>query len=47
MLAVSERLNLDAAGVNTDDFGDRIVWFKGKLDPRAVLERVEATAGHD
>ena len=47
VLAVSERLNLDAAGVNTDDFGDRIVWFKGKLDPRAVLDRIEAVAGRD
>ncbi len=45
VLAVSERLNLEAAGVKTDEFADRIVWFKGKLEPRAVLERVEAVAG--
>ena len=44
ILAVSERLNLEAAGVKTDDFADRIVWFKGKLEPKAVLERVEAVA---
>ena len=44
VLAVSERLNLEAAGVNIEDFGDRIVWFKGKLDPKAILERVEALA---
>ncbi len=44
VLAVSERLNLDAAGVNLDDLADRLVWFKGKLEPRAVLERVEAVA---
>ena len=44
VLAVSERLNLDAAGVNLDEFADRLVWFKGKLDPAAVLERVEAIA---
>ena len=44
ILAVSERLNLDAAGVDTRDFAERIVWFKGKLDPKAVLERVEAIA---
>ena len=44
VLAVSERLNLAAAGVQTDDFADRIVWFKGKLDPKAVLEKVEALA---
>ena len=42
VLAVSERLNLAGAGVNPDEFRDRIVWFKGKLDPKAVLERVEA-----
>ena len=42
VLAVSERLNLESAGVKTDDFRERIVWFKGKLDPKAVLERVEA-----
>ena len=45
VLAVSERLNLDAAGVNLGEFRDEIVWFKGKLDPKAVLERVEAVAG--
>ena len=44
VLAVSERLNLAAAGVRTDEFADRIVWFKGKLEPKAVLERVEAVA---
>lgn len=44
VLAVSARLNLDAAGVNLDDLADRLVWFKGKLEPRAVLERVEAVA---
>ncbi len=44
VLAVSERLNLDAAGVDPGEFRDEIVWFKGKLDPKAVLERVEAVA---
>lgn len=44
VLAVSERLNLDAAGVDLGDLREEIVWFKGKLDPRAVLERVEAVA---
>ena len=44
VLAVSERLNLDAAGVNLDEFAEQIVWFKGKLDPKAVLARVEAVA---
>ncbi len=44
LLAVSERLNLEAAGVETGEFRDRIVWFKGKLDPHAVLELVDAVA---
>ncbi len=44
VLAVSERLNLAGAGVDPGEFQDRIVWFKGKLEPRAVLERVEAVA---
>ena len=44
VLAVSERLNLDAAGIKLDEFADQIVWFKGKLDPHAVLARVEAVA---
>ncbi len=45
VLAVSERLNLEAAGVNVEEFGDRIVWFKGKLEPKAVLECVEKICG--
>ncbi len=28
--------------MDTSGFADRIVWFKGKLEPKAVLERVEA-----
>ena len=44
VLAVSERLNLDAAGVDLGEWRDEVVWFKGKLDPRAVLERVETVA---
>ncbi len=47
VLAVSERLNLDAAKVNVGEFRDEIVWFKGKLDPKAVLERVEAVAARN
>ena len=42
LLAVSARLNLEAAGVDASDFGARIVWFKGKLDPQAVLAAAEA-----
>ena len=47
VLAVSERLNLDAAGVDAGGLGEGIVWFKGKLDPAAVLARVEAVAVRD
>lgn len=47
ILAVSERLNLAKAGVEPgEDFGpERLVWFKGRLDPAEVLARVEAVAG--
>lgn len=44
VLAVSERLNLEAAGVVLDEWREEVVWFKGKLDPKAVLERVEVVA---
>ena len=45
VLAVSERLNLEAAGVDLGEWRDEVVWFKGKLDPKAVLERVEIGGG--
>ncbi|MCC5661095.1 DUF790 family protein [Nostoc sp. XA010] len=37
ILAISERLNLEKAGVKLDDVPARIVWFKDKLLPKAVL----------
>ena len=37
IVCVSERLNLEKAGVDPSDFGDRVVWFKGVLNPRDVL----------
>ena len=37
ILAISERLNLDKAGVKLTDTPARIVWFKEKLQPKAVL----------
>ena len=37
ILAVSERLNLEKAGVNIADTPAQIVWFKNKLSPKAVL----------
>jgi predicted nuclease of restriction endonuclease-like RecB superfamily len=38
ILAISERLNLDKAGVKVTDVPAKIVWFKEKLTPKAVLE---------
>jgi predicted nuclease of restriction endonuclease-like RecB superfamily len=38
ILAISERLNLEKAGVKVDDAPARIVWFKDQLLPKAVLE---------
>jgi uncharacterized protein len=38
ILAVSERLNLEKAGVKVHDTPARIVWFKDQLLPKAVLE---------
>ncbi|NES85208.1 MAG: DUF790 family protein [Moorea sp. SIO2B7] len=41
ILAVSERLNLEKAGVNFTNVPARVVWFKDKLSPKAVLEVLE------
>ncbi len=41
ILAISERLNLEKAGVKLDDVPARIVWFKDKLLPKAVLAVME------
>ncbi len=38
ILAVSERLNLDKAGVDVQRIPVPVVWFKDKLQPKAVLE---------
>lgn len=38
ILAISERLNLEKAGVKVTDVPAKIVWFKDKLSPKAVLE---------
>jgi predicted nuclease of restriction endonuclease-like RecB superfamily len=37
ILAISERLNLEKAGVKLGDTPARIIWFKDKLLPKAVL----------
>ncbi|GAB4529783.1 MAG: DUF790 family protein [Pleurocapsa sp.] len=38
ILAVSERLNLEKAGVKFTNLPNRVIWFKNKLSPKAVLE---------
>ena len=50
ILAVSERLNLASAGVEPGEEGfgpERLVWFKGRLDPAEVLALVEAVAARE
>jgi predicted nuclease of restriction endonuclease-like RecB superfamily len=42
ILAISERLNLERAGVTLRDIPARIVWFKDRVLPKAVLEVLEA-----
>lgn len=37
ILAISERLNLEKAGVDVKNVPARLVWFKDKLSPKAVL----------
>lgn len=44
IVCVSERLNLEKAGVDPSDFGDRVVWFKGVLNPKEVLTLAEQVA---
>ncbi len=41
ILAISERLNLEKAGVKVSDTPARMVWFKDKLLPKAVLEVIK------
>ncbi|MEA5497220.1 DUF790 family protein [Limnoraphis robusta Tam1] len=42
VLAISERLNLEKAGVKLNNIPARIVWFKDKLSPKSVLEVIES-----
>lgn len=44
IICVSERLNLEKAGVKHSDFEGRIVWFKGVLKPQEVVELAEAVS---
>ncbi|HAX87811.1 MAG TPA: hypothetical protein DD379_02940 [Cyanobacteria bacterium UBA11162] len=41
ILAISERLNLEKAGVKVENVPAKVVWFKDKLSPKAVLEVLE------
>jgi len=41
ILAISERLNLEKAGVNVRDLPVKVIWFKDKLLPKSVLEVLE------
>jgi predicted nuclease of restriction endonuclease-like RecB superfamily len=41
ILAVSERLNLEKAGVNIADVPTKVVWFKDQLSAKAVLAALE------
>ena len=45
ILAVSERLNLERAGVRRSDLPARVVWFKDRVLPKAVLVELEASGG--
>jgi len=41
ILAISERLNLEKAGINPSQITVPTVWFKDKLQPKAVLAALE------
>ncbi len=41
ILAVSERLNLEKAGVDLRDLPARVVWFKDRVQPKALLAILE------
>jgi predicted nuclease of restriction endonuclease-like RecB superfamily len=41
IIAISERLNLDKAGVKVANVPAKVIWFKDKLSPKAVLEVLE------
>ncbi len=42
ILAVSERLNLEKAGVSFTELPNRVIWFKDKLPAKAVLSVIES-----
>ena len=46
VIAVSERLNLESSAKTIERLEDQIVWFKGALPPKRVLEVAERLEGH-
>lgn len=44
ILAISERLNLEKAGVKLQDIPAKIVWFKEKLSPKSILDVIDSAA---
>ncbi|MEL6930483.1 MAG: DUF790 family protein [Cyanobacteria bacterium J06600_6] len=42
ILAVSERLNLEKAGVKFTDLPNKLIWFKNKLQAKSVLEILDS-----
>ncbi len=42
ILAVSERLNLGEAGVKLENVPAKVIWFKGKVQPKDVLAAIAA-----
>lgn len=44
ILAISERLNLEKAGVKVSDVPAQVIWFKDKLSPKAVLTVLQASS---
>jgi len=43
IIAISERLNLEKAGVDFKELPLKIIWFKDKLQPKKVLEILESS----
>jgi uncharacterized protein len=41
ILAISERLNLEKAGVNANNLPCDVIWFKDKLSPKLVLDVID------
>jgi uncharacterized protein len=46
MVAISERLNLERTGVKREDLPARVVWFKDRVLPQAVLAVLEGSGAN-